>query len=125
MTDAGNITLHIVFNDPDLDAEEREGEVQKLLHELKQLDEVEDVDRVLDPHPPEGNKALGGFLVGMLMAEVNRANIKSLFGFLYDRLSGKIIELQVEANGKKLQIKARNQTELMAAIAAAQQFVAT
>lgn len=124
MTDEGKITLHVVFNDPDFDAEEREGEAQKLLNELKQLDEVEEVGRVLDPHPPEGNKALGGFLVGMLMAEVNPANIKKLFGFLRDRLSGKMIELHVEANGKKLVVKVSSQAELVAAIAAAQQFVA-
>jgi hypothetical protein len=124
MTDAGTITLHIAFNDPDLDAEEREGEVQKLLHELKQLDEVEEVDRVLDPHPPGGSKAFGGFLVGMLIAKVTPANIQRLFGFLRDRLSGKVIELHVEAHGKKLQVKASSQAELMAAIAAAQEFVA-
>ena len=124
MADECPIKLQITFNDPVLDDEEREGEVQKLLHELKQLDEVEKVDRVRDPNPPEGNKALGGFLVGMLMAEVNLANLKKFFGFLHDRLSGKIIELHIEANGKKLQVKAHSQAELTAAIAAAQQFIA-
>jgi hypothetical protein len=124
MTTECTIKLHIIFNDPDLDAEEREGEVQKLLHELKQLDEVEEADRILDPNPPEGNKALGGFLVGMLMAQVNPANIWKFFGFLRDRLSAKSIELQVEANGKKLHLKASSRAEFLEAIAAAQQFVA-
>ena len=124
MADECPIKLQIAFNDPVLDDEEREGEVQKLLNELKQLDEVENVERVRDPNPPEGNKALGGFLVGMLMAEVKFANLRKLFGFLHDRLSGKIIELHVEVNGKKLRVKARSQAELAAAIAAAQQFIA-
>jgi hypothetical protein len=124
MTSEYTIKLHIAFNDPDLDVEEREEEVQKLLYELKQLDEVEEVDRVLDPNPPEGNKALGGFLVGMLMAQVDPANILKFFGFLRDRLSGKMIELRVEANGKKLHLKASSRAEFLEAIAAAQQFVA-
>jgi hypothetical protein len=124
MTNECTIKLHIAFNDPDLDAEEREEEVQKLLHELKQLDEVDEVDRVLDPCPPEGNKALGGYLVGMLMAQVDPSNIIKFLGFLRDRLSGRIIELQVEANGKKLHLKAGSRAEFLEVMAAAQQFVA-
>lgn len=123
MIDESNYKIQIVFNDPDLDSEEREEEAQKLLNQLRKLDEVEDANRVLDPNPPEDNKALGGFLVGILTAEVNPSNIKSLFGFLRDRLTGKTIELEVEANGKKLAVKARSQAELMAAIKAAQEFV--
>ncbi len=70
MAEDSSIKVTIAFNDPDLDIDERDEEVQKLLSQLKGLDEVEEVGRVLDPNPPEGNKALGGFLVGMLTAEV-------------------------------------------------------
>lgn len=118
-----NLRLRIVFNDPDLDSEEKEEEALKLLHQLRQMDEVEEVNRVPDLNPPEGNKALGGFLTGMLTAEVNPSNIKSLFGFLGDRLSGKKIELKVEANGKKLEVKASSREELKAAIEAAKDFI--
>lgn len=124
MTTAPPVKLLIHFNDPDLDAEDRDEEAQKLLNQMKPLDEVEHADRVLDPNPPEGNKALGGFLVGMLTAEVSPANIKALFGFLGDRLSGKTIEMEVEANGRKLKVKASSQAELLAAINAASEFVA-
>ena len=123
MLDESNFELQIVFNDPDLDSEERDSEAQKLLNQLRQLDEVEDVNRVLDPNPPEGNKALGGFLVGTLMAQVNPSNIKALFGFLGERLLGKTIEMEVTANGKSLKVKVSNQTELTAAIQAAEQFI--
>lgn len=123
MTDASNVKLTIAFNDPDLDAEEKDEQVQNLLTQMKELDEVEAVNRVLDPNPPEGNKALGGILVGLLTAEVSPANIKALFGFLGDRLGNKPIELEVEANGKKLKVKASSQAELKAAIEAAQKFV--
>ncbi|BAY20452.1 hypothetical protein NIES2100_01940 [Calothrix sp. NIES-2100] len=122
---ANSIKFTIAFNDPDLDAEEKDEQVQRLITELKQIEEVDAVvGRVLDPKPPEGNKALGGFLVGMLMAEVNTANAKKLVGFLGDRLGGKPIELSVEANGKKLSVKAHSREELEAAIKAAQDFIA-
>ncbi|BAY38699.1 hypothetical protein NIES2111_30470 [Nostoc sp. NIES-2111] len=124
MTANSNIKFTITFNDPDLDAEEKDEQAQRLIAELKQIDEVDAVGRVLDPNPPEGNKALGGFLAGLLMAEVNVANAKKLMGFLGDRLGGKPIELAVEANGKKLTVKAHSREELEAAIKAAQDFIA-
>jgi hypothetical protein len=124
MAGDSSIKVTIAFNDPELDTEEQEQEAQKLLNQLRELDEVEEVDRVLDPNPPEGNKALGGFLVGMLTAEVSLANVKNLMGFLGDRLGGKPIELSVEANGKKLTVKAHSREELEAAIKLAQEFIA-
>lgn len=124
MTANSNIKFTITFNDPDLDAEEKDEQAQRLIAELKEIDEVDTVGRVLDPNPPEGNKALGGFLAGLLMAEVNVANAKKLMGFLGDRLGGKPIELAVEANGKKLTVKAHSREELEAAIKAAQDFIA-
>jgi hypothetical protein len=124
MTASANVKLTIAFNDPDLDSEERDEQTQRLMAELKQMDEVDAVDRVLDPNPPEGNKAVGGMLVGLLTAQVSPANVQKLMGFLGDRLSGKPIELAVEANGKKLTVKAHSREELEAAIKAAQDFVA-
>jgi len=123
MSNESTIKLAIAFNDPDLEPEERDEQAQRLLAELKQVDEVESVERMLDPNPPEGNKSLGGFLVGMLLAEVNPANGKKLLGFLGDRLGGKPIELSVEANGRKLTVKAHSREELEAAIKAAQDFI--
>ncbi len=123
MSNESTIKLAIAFNDPDLEPEERDEQAQRFLAELKQVDEVESVERLLDPNPPEGNKSLGGFLVGMLLAEVNPANGKKLLGFLGDRLGGKPIELSVEANGRKLTVKAHSREELEAAIKAAQDFI--
>ena len=117
------IKLAIAFNDPGMEPEERDEQAQRFLAELRQVDEVESVERMLDPNPPEGNKSLGGFLVGMLLAEVNPVNGKKLLGFLGDRLGGKPIELLVEANGRKLTVKAHSREELEAAIKAAQDFI--
>jgi hypothetical protein len=124
MTTSADVKLTIAFNDPDLDSEERDEQAQRLIAELRQMDEVDAVDRVLDPNPPEGNKAIGGMLVGLLTAEVSAANAQKLMGFLGDRLGGKPIELAVEANGKKLTVKAHSREELEAAIKAAQDCVA-
>lgn len=122
MTINPNVKVTIAFNDPELEPEELDEQAQQFMGELKEIDEVK-VDRVLDPNPPEGNKAVGGFLVGLLTAQVNVDNAKKLMGFLGDRLGGKPIELSVEANGKKLTVKAHSREELEAAILAAQEFV--
>lgn len=123
MMGESEVKLTIAFNDSDLDEEQLDKTAQNLLQELRQLDEVERVDLVRDPNPLEKSKALGGFLVGMLTAEVNPANTKALLGFLRDRLGGKPIEMEVEANGKKLKVKAHSQQEFLVAIQAAQQFI--
>ena len=123
MTPDSNVKFTIAFNDSNLDNDELEAQAQNLLAQMRDLDEVETVDRVLDPNPPAGNKAIGGMLVGLLTAQVNLANAQKLLGFLGDRLGNKTIELEVEANGKKLKVKASSREELEAAIAAAQKFI--
>lgn len=124
MTNILPVKVTISFNDPQLTSEEQDQQAQRLIAELKGMDEVEKVQRVPDINPPEGTKALGGFLIGLLTAEVNLKNAKQLFQFLGDRLGGKAIELEVEANGKKLKVTAHSREELEAAIKAAQDFIA-
>lgn len=123
MPEISNFKFTIAFTDPELDSEEREEQAQRLMRELRQMDELEAVDRVLDPNPPEGNKSMGGMLVGLLTAEVSVSNAKKLVGFLGDRLGGKPIELSVEGNGKKLKLKVHSREELDAAIQAAHDFI--
>jgi hypothetical protein len=123
MTASPNLKLTIEFTDPELDPEQRDEQAQFLLNELRDIDEIDKVDRVLDPYPPAASKAIGGFLVGLLMAEVKVDNAKKLFGYLKDRLGGKTIELTVEANGKKLAVKASSREELDYAIKAATDFI--
>ncbi len=126
MTASPNFTLTIEFNDPELDPEERNEEAQLLMRVLKGMDEIESIDRVIDPTPaPEGTRSLGvTYLVGLLMAQMNIDNAKKLFAFLGDRLGNKIIELTIEANGKKLSVKASSREELDYAIQQALAFIA-
>ena len=122
MASNSSIKITIAFNDPDLDSEELDEQAQRLMSELKQMDDVE-TNLVIDPNPPEGNKSMGGFLVGLLTAQVNPENGKKLLGFLGDRLGGKPIELTLEGNGKKLSVKASSREELEFAMKAAQDFL--
>lgn len=123
MASNSSIKFTIAFNDPDFDSEELDEQAQRLMSELKQMDDVE-TNLVLDPNPPEGNKSMGGFLVGLLTAQVTPENAKKLLGFLGDRLGGKAIELTVEGNGKKLSVKASSREELEVVMKAAQDFLA-
>jgi len=124
MSENSITSITISFTDPDLDLEEQEEEVQKLLSQMKKLDEVEEVDRVLDPNPPVGNKALGGFLVGMLTVEVSSANVKKLLGFLSERLSGKPIKIAVKTpDGREISVEASSQAEFAFAMQKAQEFL--
>ena len=121
--DPSNLQLQINFIDSDLDPEERDEEARKLLNYLQELDEVEEVDRVRE-NPPEGSKALGGFLVGMITAQVKPKNIKGLMKFLGDRLGAKPIEMTVKTpDGRELSIKASSREEFEFAMQKAEEFL--
>ena len=116
------IALSITFEDPDLNAEERDEEAVRLLEELSDRSEVETVDRVRDPNPPEGNKG-GGFLIGMLMAEVSVANAKKLLGFLAERLGNKPFSFEGEVNGIKMKVSAYSPEEAAFAMQQIEAFI--
>lgn len=123
--DYTSVRVTLRFTDPSLDSEEQDLEVQKLLPQLAQLvtsGDIEQSGRVPDPNPPEASKGFG-FLLGLLQAEVSAANFKALSQFLGERLLGKTIEMEVEANGRKLKLKASSQAELSAALKVAQEFI--
>lgn len=127
MTDPSTVKLTIAFNDPDLDSEELEEQAQNLLAQMTDLrdsGEIEKVERVPDPHPPEGNKAIGSFLMGLFMAEVSIANFKQLGKFLGDRIGNKPIKLKVKApDGRELELEASSQQEFDFAYRKAQEFL--
>ncbi len=124
MASTSNVQITIALQKPDLDAEELQEETQKLLQQMRELDEVEDANLVPELDAPRGSKSITGYVVGQLMALVNAKNIGAVMGFLQERLGNKTIEMEVEANGKKLKVKASSQQEFMAAIEAAKKFVA-
>jgi hypothetical protein len=119
-----NIHVKIaLLKDEYLEDSELQEKTENLLQDIKQEVEVESAGLLPVNNSEKGAKDIGGFLLGVLMAEVKVANIKSLFRFLSDRLLGKTIEMEVTANGKTLKVKASSTVELNAAIKAAQEFV--
>jgi hypothetical protein len=119
MTTDATVTLTISLIDPELDAEELDEETQQLWIELNQLEEVEKVERVADPNPPEGNKAFGGVLLGMLQAEATVPNGLKVLRFLGNCFKGRsTIEISGEVKGKKFKIKVGSSEELPVALEA-------
>lgn len=124
MASTSNVQITISLQDPSLDDDELQAEVENLLPQIKEVDGVENVDLVPVTEAPKGAKALGGFLLGMLQAEVSVANIKALFGFLSDRLGGQPIKISVKAaDGRELNIEASSQAEFDYAYQKAQEFL--
>lgn len=123
MIKKSDIKFLITLSDPDLDDEEVEGATRNIVREFKELDTVEQASLVQAEEAPTGSKAISGFALGIVETIVDIGNIKGFMGFLGDRFSDKPIEIEVEANGRKLQLKASNQEDLMAAIRAAEDFI--
>lgn len=119
-----NVKVTISLSNTGMDDDELQTEVENLLPQIREVDGVEDADLVGVAETPEGAKAFGGFLLGILTAEVNPANIKALFKFLSDRLSGKTIKLKVEKkDGNKLEIEASSEAEFEYAMEKAKEFL--
>lgn len=89
------------------------------------LDKLEKGDLMAVEKKPQQEKASVSFLLGILRAEISVANIKRVLEFMGERFGSKPIKLTLEANGKKVEVKAKNQKELLAAIKAAEAFVAS
>ncbi|MGB5962746.1 MAG: hypothetical protein WBG73_19065 [Coleofasciculaceae cyanobacterium] len=124
MANTSNIQVTISLSDSSLDEEELQAEVDNLLPQLKEVDGVEDANLVAVAEVPQNSKALGGFLLGLLTAEVNSANIKALFSFLSERLAGKPIEMSLKAaDGRELSIKANSKAEFDYAYKKAEEFI--
>jgi hypothetical protein len=112
MTDARTVQLTFAVNDPELDDEERQEIAQKLLRQLKQLDEVEKVGRAEDSNLEEGSRSVLATLVGVLTAEVSVENVKKVLGFVGDRIPNKPIIIKVKVGEQEVEIEAKSRKEL-------------
>lgn len=115
MADESLVEITLIFNDPDLENEEKRKFAQKLLSELRNLDEVERANRAEDINPEAGSKLGLATLVGVLTAEVSFKNVKSFLSFLGDRLQDKPIKIKVKVGEQEVEIEAKSQQELVAA----------
>ncbi|MEA5515306.1 sugar ABC transporter permease [Nodularia sp. UHCC 0506] len=124
MVNTSNVQVIISLTELGLDDEDLQAEVQNLLPQLRDVDGVEDADLVAVENAPKDTKALGGFLLGLLNAQVNVANIKTVFVFLSDRLGNKPIRMVLKApDGRELNLEASSREEFEFAIQKAQDFL--
>ncbi len=124
MIEHANVQVTIAIQDPDLDEEELQAAIENLLPQVREVDGIERADLVAAEDVPKDSKAFGSFLLGMLTAEVNPANIKKLMFFLGDRLGGKPIEMVLKTpDGRELNLKASSQAEFEFAFQKAQEFL--
>ncbi|GGA01412.1 hypothetical protein [Okeania sp. KiyG1] len=111
-----NIQLTITLSDPKLTPERLQTDTRNILSEIKKFNGVQNPDLIPIETAEPGAKSLGGFLLGILTAQINAKNLKALVGYLSNRLYGKTIniEIKIKENGKeiKLNIEGRNAEEL-------------
>jgi hypothetical protein len=119
-----NVQVKISLIELGLDDEELQAAVANLRSQLEEVDGVEAANLVPVEDAPKNSKALGGWLLGLLNAEVNPANITKLFQFLGDRFGNKPIKIGVKApDGRELNIEASSREEFEFALQKAQEFL--
>ncbi len=109
----GLVSIELNFQDDSSEAKQEQLTVS-LLQQLKSVPGLK-VDRVAE-EAPDGSRGFGRFLWGLLQAEVSVASIKTLFGFLGDRLGDKPIVIKAKfADGRVFDVTASSKAELDAA----------
>jgi hypothetical protein len=117
MSESQILSLTIDFIDPNLDEDRQEALTQAIYRDMAELPGVT-VDRVEDTSEEAGRRGPGAFLWGLLQAEVGLDSVKTLFGFLGDRLGNKPIKIKLKlVDGKEMEmeIEVSSRAELLAA----------
>ena len=107
-------TIEITFavDDPELDDRDRQKIAQTLLRQLRQMDEVEKIERTEDLHPEGGAKFGLATLVGFLTAKVKNENIKDFLSYLGDRFQDQPITINIKVGNKEVKIQAKSSRDL-------------
>jgi hypothetical protein len=119
-----NVFVNLELVDTSLDSEDLQAATRNLLKQVKAVDGVEEADLVSVTEIPEGSMAIGGYVVGLLIAEISVANLQKLGGFLKDRILAKNLKMTVKAYGKEMAIEASSQAEFDYAIQKANEQIA-
>ena len=112
MTEKQTVQFTFAINDPKLEDAERQKIAQKLRRELRQLDEVKNVDFAKDSELETGARSVLATLVGVLKAEVSIENIQKVLGFIGDRLPNKPVAIKVKVGEQQVEIEAKSRKEL-------------
>lgn len=111
MTNETIVQFTFGLSSPEIEDDERLKFAQKLLPELRNLDQVERADRAENLNPEAGSKGFAT-LVGLLQAEVSLKNLKSFLGFLSDRLADKPVKVKVKVGNNEVEIEAKSRQEM-------------
>ena len=107
------VSLELNFQNDEPEANQ-ESLTISLYQQLQQVPGLT-IDRVAEV-APDGSRSSGRFLWGLLEAKVGIPGIKTLFGFLGDRLGDKPIVIKAKfADGRVFEMTAQSRAELAAA----------
>lgn len=105
-------TIQFTFGLDDPEDEQKLKFAQKLLRELRNLDEVERAERTENLIPEAGSKPGFETILGVLTAEISFKNIKTFFGFLGDRLQDKPIKGSIKVGDNQVEFEVKSRKEL-------------
>ncbi len=100
------------LDEPEMEDSERLKFAKKMLSELRNLDEVEKVDRAEDLNPEAGSKPGFATLIGIVTAQVSFNNITEFLGFLGDRLQDKQIKGSIKVGDREVEFEVKSCQEL-------------
>lgn len=111
MTESPVLQLTFGPSDLNLDDDERLKFSNRVLPELRGLDEVERADRIEELSEEDGTK---GFetLVGFLTADVALPNLKEFAGWMMERFADQPISVKVKLGEKEIELSAKSRKEL-------------
>ena len=100
------------LDEPEMEDSERLKFAKKMLSELRNLDEVEKVDRAEDLNPEAGSKPGFATLIGIVTAQVSFNNITEFLGFLGDRLQDQQIKGSIKVGDREVEFEVKSCQEL-------------
>ncbi len=94
-----NLYLTVDFRSAyaDLSPKQLDDFTSAVFQELRSLDSVEQVQRVVDPNPPVGSMG-GATLMGILMTEVSLENIRKLLGYVGQKFGSKPVDIEIDVS---------------------------
>ncbi|MEH2176703.1 sugar ABC transporter permease [Nostoc sp.] len=116
--------ITLTFQAPELDSEELQSEVERLLPQIRELDGVEQADLIGVEILPNGSKTGGGFVLGSLKFVADNSKIiQGLIGLSNALLGNKILKMTVKApDGSEFSGEAKNRDDLEYLLQQAEEF---
>ncbi len=98
LSSMSQLQVTIAFQEPELDDEDLQADVDRLLPQIREIDGVEEVGLVPVAEMPTGAKSIGGIVVGAAKFAVDNSNILKGLVFIGGRLvNGKTLKATFKA----------------------------